>query len=348
MTKCRMLYEASNWEGDSSLVRIRAGMAIAVISILLAAVLTMFLFRSAPQSPDTPTGLSFQESKTTAGDTGSGIQPETQEITGTDKETAEPVSPETPATPEQAQTLTVSPGDGQKPVAPEPMSPAATEPQGIPVLYYHAVDEVPGNELYVRPAELDRQLAYLVEQGYHSISLAQLYQFLSNGQPLPAKPVALTFDDGYQDNYLKAAPILRKYGFTATVFMISGDIDAVPEYLTKNELVELTKDGWQIESHTVNHLYLTSLSKELINKELTKSKADLETATGSDVLFFTYPYGDYDNKVIQAVRDAGYLMAFTTAKGLVYPQTDLMRIPRVYIYAGMDPAEFARRVEHGA
>lgn len=220
--------------------------------------------------------------------------------------------------------------------------------KSIPVIYYHSVDRVLGNELCVPPEELNSEMEYLYRNGYHAISLTQLYKFLyGGGDHLPEKPIVITFDDGYKDNFTNALPILKKYDFTATVFMITAEIGN-GSYLSWDQLKELTLYGWQVESHTITHPKLSELNMEKLKLEVENSKLTLEQGLGHVVNYLAYPYGDYDERVIKAVKEAGYLMAFTTQKGWASRESDPMLIHRVYCYAGMGLTKFARRVNNPA
>jgi peptidoglycan/xylan/chitin deacetylase (PgdA/CDA1 family) len=215
----------------------------------------------------------------------------------------------------------------------------------VPVLYYHSIMKEVNNEVRMPPDQFEKQLAYLAENGFHCITLHQLYESLYQGSALPPKPFVITFDDGYIDNYQTAFPILKNYGFVASVFMVSGYIDE-KGYLTWSQLKELSSNGWDIADHTVHHLDLLKSDNSDLTKELEDSKQTLEIGLGHSVDFFAYPYGDFNDTVIQAVKNAGYLMAFTTLRGWADTKTDAYHIHRVYCYANMGLKEFANRLEN--
>lgn len=233
--------------------------------------------------------------------------------------------------------------------APDPAEVARTalqfQNQGFPILYYHSVARETGNELRMPPEEFDKQMAYLKDKGYQSVSLRQLYEAAYRGGILPEKSVVITFDDGYEDNYTNAFPILKKYGYTATVFMVTSYIDG-EGFLSGSQLKELTAGGWEIESHTVTHPDLTSARAADVADELKSSKEQLENELGKTVNFFAYPYGNFNNNVIQALQDAGYLLAVTTERGWASDEEDAWHVQRVYCYATMGMGEFSRRMEN--
>lgn len=214
----------------------------------------------------------------------------------------------------------------------------------VPVLYYHSVAVEAGNELRIPPAQFEEQMAYLAQEGYHSVTLEELYRYLYADGALPAKPVVITFDDGYVDNYTNAYPIMQKYGFTGTVFMVSGWLNG-SGYLSEQQLRELADAGWEIGGHTVNHPNLTGIDSATLDKELRESKESLEKILNRDVKTFAYPYGIYSEKVIESARASGYLNAVTTERGWANSKEDPYLLKRVYCYADMGMQEFTRRVQ---
>lgn len=217
--------------------------------------------------------------------------------------------------------------------------------QGVPILYYHSIMEENGNKLKMPPDQFEAQMAYLQEKGYQSLTLDQLYQAEYLGGALPSKPFVITFDDGYIDNYTTAFPILKKYGFIASIFMISSYINE-EGFLSWSQLKELAANGWEIEGHTANHLYLSKQDTKTVLNELESSKELLEKELGYPVNFFAYPYGDLNDKVAQAVKATGYVMAFTTERGWANNNVDAWHVHRVYCFADMGMSEFSRRLQN--
>ncbi|MDR3600041.1 MAG: polysaccharide deacetylase family protein [Desulfosporosinus sp.] len=215
----------------------------------------------------------------------------------------------------------------------------------IPILYYHSITSIPKNELCMPPEQFEKEIAYLSQHGYHSVTLNQLYNyFYGNGQ-LPEKPIVVTFDDGYKDNYTNAFPILKKYNFTATVFVITSNVGH-SNNLSWSQLQELTQNGWLVESHTVSHYDLTKLDSKKLAQELNDSKTNIEKQLGTTVDFFAYPSGRFNAKVERAVKGAGYRMAFTTQRGWADRAMDPLAIHRVYCFASMRIAGFGQRVQN--
>ncbi len=186
----------------------------------------------------------------------------------------------------------------------------------VPIMMYHHVGNPPPGADRIRrgltlsAANLDAQLAWLRQAGVQPISETQLFQALFYGVALPAHPVLLTFDDGYADNYTVALPILHRYGFTATFFIISGKVGK-PEYMNWDQIVSLDRQGMDIGSHTVDHNDLTILSEATRQGELANSAAAIAGHLGHPVYWFCYPSGDLNPRVVEDVRAAGYLLATT-------------------------------------
>lgn len=201
----------------------------------------------------------------------------------------------------------------------------------IPVLNYHKVDNM-NISLSLTPAEFEDQIRYLAENDYHSITPDQLMGYLKYGRPLPENPVLITFDDGYLDNYLNAYPILKKYGFTATVFLVTDLVGHDGRFMTWDQVREMQKNGFVFGSHTVNHLPLTKMNSDQALAELTGSSAAMERELGVKPRYFAYPTGAYNLKLEELVRQAGYRAAFTIRYGQVGLESDPYALERIPIF----------------
>ena len=226
-----------------------------------------------------------------------------------------------------------------------PKSVSVAEHQAVPILYYHSVMLEIGNDSRMPPDQFEAQMAYLQDKGYQSVSLDQLYQAQYRGGTLPSKPFVITFDDGYADNYTTAYPILKNHGFAAAIFMVSSYING-EGFMSWPQLKELVANGWEIEGHTVNHPYLSKQDATTVLSELRSSKELLEKELERPVDFFAYPFGDLNTAVVEAVKNAGYLMAVTTERGWANHNTDSWHVHRVYCYANMGLNEFSRRLQN--
>ncbi len=194
----------------------------------------------------------------------------------------------------------------------------------IPVLAYHRVGYTPDN-LTVTPERFANDLEHLQERGYCSISLEEFQKFIDGrSMDLPDKPVLITFDDGYLDNFQNAYPILRKYGMVGTFFVIT-DMLWAKERLTPEHIVEMAQGGMSFGSHTVTHRALAELDQPSIYDELVNSKAVLESVLGKQVNAIAYPRGSYNE-----AESLGYLTGFTVKEGICIkrsPEFELRRIP---------------------
>ena len=201
------------------------------------------------------------------------------------------------------------------------------------VLNYHKIDNM-HISLSVKPEDFERQMKYLAEHNFHSITPQELYAALVDGAELPENPVLITFDDGYMDNYTNAYPILKKYGLKATMFVITGFLDrAQPGYFTWGQAAEMEASGLiNIESHTVTHTSLTDLTEEQVKMELERSKNDIERRLGKQVDFLAYPTGTYNLHIAALVKEAGYKGAFTVKYGNVDRASNVFAIERVPVF----------------
>lgn len=219
----------------------------------------------------------------------------------------------------------------------------------VPILMYHYVSVPPSGadkyrlDLSVTPDAFETQMDYLATNGYHPIQLADLANHLLNDTPLPDKPIVLTFDDGYADNYTNVFPTLRKFKFTATFFVIT---DFVNEnrwgYLSWTQLAEMVKGGMEVGSHTVDHPDLYRKSRTFQNNQIAGSKKVIEANLPITVVSFSYPAGHYDSNTIAALRAAGYRAA-VMEKGVGQNSSYKMyELGRIRVRGGYPIDEFAR------
>ena len=176
---------------------------------------------------------------------------------------------------------------------------------GAVILAYHSLNSDEEETFALEPAEFEEQLQYLAAQGYQAVSLAELFDAWSGHGVLPAKPLVITFDDGYADNLTVALPILQRYGMKATIFVVAGEVGQ-PGYLTWEQLKMWRAAGGEIGSHTFNHKLLVNLGPEECRRELALSKSLLERGAGVPVSFLAYPFGGVDFGVVAAMKETGY------------------------------------------
>lgn len=203
---------------------------------------------------------------------------------------------------------------------------------GIPVLNYHQVNNEAHNMLTLSSQEFDAQMAYLSNAGYTTISPDQLVDYLQYGTSLPPKPILITFDDGYEDNYRVAYPILQKYNFTATIFLITDFIGNNGRYLSWKQVKEMHNNGFFFESHTLNHVFLTNASDEEVLSQLTKSREAIEWRLKQKAEYLAYPGGFYNQRIIELAKQAGYRSAFTINLGRDAQKCELFTLNRIPIF----------------
>ena len=170
--------------------------------------------------------------------------------------------------------------------------------RAVPVLNYHQINDRDENSLTVHTDEFDEQMKYLSDNGYHTITPEEMMDAWENGTPLPEKPVILTFDDGYVDNYKNAYPILEKYNLKGTIFLISDFIGTYPNYMTWAQVDEMQQSGLiDFESHTLSHPELDKIPADEVWHQLDSSKKALEWRLGKPINFIAYPCGSYDEEL---------------------------------------------------
>lgn len=201
---------------------------------------------------------------------------------------------------------------------------------GIPILYYHSVSPSANNEVIITPELLRSELQYLKNEGYTTLTLKDLSDYLLNNSPVPSKSIVITFDDGYMDNYNNAFPILKELEMNATIFCITSKLDG-SYYLSPDAIKEMSNYGIDIQSHTINHPKLDSLTYDKQLAELKESKQALESITGKPVTSIAYPFGNFNDDTIRAAKAAGYSFGFTTNRGLADRTDDSFKIDRIYI-----------------
>jgi len=218
--------------------------------------------------------------------------------------------------------------------------------KSVPVLAYHSITYEKGNSICLPIEKFKEQMQYLKDNGYHTITLTDLYKYHMRQRPIPEKSVVLTFDDGYENNYTAMFPVLKKYNFKATIFVITSTIDRYKKFLTSKQLIEMDKYSVDIESHTVNHDNLKLISKDDQLKTLAQSKKYLEKLLNKKINFIAYPYGGYSNSAIESVKRTGYTMAFTTVDSWSSKNDGLLSIHRVDISSSRNLKSFKTRISN--
>ena len=219
----------------------------------------------------------------------------------------------------------------------------------VPILMFHHIAVPPENadairlDLSVPPEHFAEMMAYFAAKDYHSVSIGDVYDALYSNKPLPRNPIVFTFDDGYDDVYTNALPILQKYGFTGTFYIPTGLLER-PGYMSWAQVEAMAKAGMDIESHSVTHPSLKAKPLAFLRTEIGDSKKALEAHLGTKVNFFCYPSGEYDALTIQVLQEFGYLSATTTWGGVVENSEFPFEWPRVRVHGDDRAADIAARL----
>lgn len=221
----------------------------------------------------------------------------------------------------------------------------------LPVLMYHHVREINSSmtktaqELSVTPANFDKQMGYLRDNNFTSIPIDQMMDALEKNTKLSAKPIIITFDDGYRDFYTDAFPILKKYNIRATVFVVSDYFDA-PAYVTKSMIKEMAENGIiDFESHGHTHTYLDRTSKTKLDFELTESKKRIKEITGKEVKHIAFPYGAWNNETLTEAAKIGYRSGFTIYQAYIHFKKYPLLQDRIRVNLSNNLSVFAKKVE---
>lgn len=203
----------------------------------------------------------------------------------------------------------------------------------VPILMYHKIDRVESlkSGLSVSPEAFEKQMSFLFRNKYNVVSLRKFLGLAVGKRAIPKNTIVITFDDGYENNYTEAFPILKKYNLPATIFIIT-DFIGNPGYMNREQLKELSDSGIiTIASHTVHHPVLTKIGAAEAKKEIKESKAMLEELLARPIELFSYPLGAFDAGVRQEVMSVGYLGAVATNPGKNYPNNDIYALKRMRI-----------------
>lgn len=222
----------------------------------------------------------------------------------------------------------------------------------VPILMYHYISANPRwpddplrTRLSVTPQQFAAQLAYLQRAGYTAITLDDLVAAAQDAAALPARPVVLTFDDGYADFYANAYPLLQQYSDHATIYIIT-DAVGKPGYMTWDQLRDLAGSPLiTIGAHTRTHPLLARLSAEQSWDEMAGSKTDLENMLGIVVRHLAFPSGSYSALTVQQAGQIGFATAVTTLPGLIQHADQLLTLRRVRVNGGAGLADLIAGLE---
>jgi peptidoglycan/xylan/chitin deacetylase (PgdA/CDA1 family) len=218
----------------------------------------------------------------------------------------------------------------------------------LPILMYHYVRTPPstktdllGYRLSVSPADFTTQMDWLSLHGFHPVDFNDVRAYFAGTQPLPAKPVVITLDDGYADLYTNAFPILAAHGYKAVAYIVSGFVGRW-SYVSAAQVVQMDHNGIEIAAHTVDHANLARSSYASMMYQLVDSKRMLENLLGHSVLDFAYPSGQFNAQTVAAVQRAGYDTAVTEIFSVDHSVGDRYVWTRVRVGGGESLAEFVK------
>lgn len=228
----------------------------------------------------------------------------------------------------------------------------------IPILTYHQISLPPAKgarfrSLCVSPAAFARQMALLKLLGYQGLSMTALLPYLKGEKN--GKVVGITFDDGYLNNLTHALPVLQRYGFSSTCYVVSQllgksnvwdsaqGVAQVP-LMTGSELEKWLAGGQEVGAHSRTHAHLPELDLLGAEQEITDSKVELHCLLGAPVEHFCYPFGQYAQEHVDLVRVARYQSATTTQRGRCKPGADLLQLPRVPVVRSTSLLMFGAKV----
>jgi peptidoglycan/xylan/chitin deacetylase (PgdA/CDA1 family) len=229
-------------------------------------------------------------------------------------------------------------------------SPAAAYRGPVPILTYHQIRAAPHGDrspasasLWMPASRFRAQMDGLARRGFHGVTLNQMWEAWHGGPALPAKPVVVSFDDGYASQYTNAEPVLARLGWPGVLNLEVSRID-VPGGLSSGVVQSLVGRGWELASHTLTHPDLTRVSAAELKREVVNSRVALERDYGVPIRFFCFPYGHSDAAARAAVRAAGYTAATTTRPRIASPRDGRFALPRITVSPHDTAAGLARRL----
>jgi len=220
--------------------------------------------------------------------------------------------------------------------------------QTVPVIAYHKFSKTKADAMTVTENAFEQQMRFLKENGYRVITMDEFFGFLDFQSQIPKKSVVITMDDGWRSAYEIAFPILKKYGYPATLFVYTDLIFQSDKTLDWNLIAEMSKNGIDVQCHSKTHRNLDRRESresfreyfEAVKKELTESAKIVKRRLNKDVRYLAYPYGDTNHLVVALVVKLGYQGAFTVERESNPFFVDPYRIKRSMIYGNFDLKDF--------
>ena len=206
---------------------------------------------------------------------------------------------------------------------------------------YHSISEHVGKEKHnkwrVKPKDFEKQMNWFYKNNWKSFTISELVKL----DEIPKKSFVVTFDDGFEDNFLNAFPILKKYNFKATIYLVPNEktnqwevknTSVLSNLLNNEQILQMQNSGLiEFGSHTLSHVNLSTINDEQLLNELKKSKEEVEKITNQECEAFAYPYGKFDDNIVNSVKRVGYKNATVVKRGLFKKDDDVFTIKRVSI-----------------
>jgi len=230
----------------------------------------------------------------------------------------------------------------------------------LPILAMHGVEPIPSGKYELSSAAFEYLLSTLKSYGYRTVTLMDVLANLDKGKALPAKPIIISMDDGYQNLYINAFPLAKKYGFKFTVFLVTGligdneaarrlnefdaDVYGIParQMLIWPEIQAMSKSGIEFQSHSWGHEIVTDISAEAITQTLKQSKSDIESKLGKSCVFIAWPHDATSEEAVSLLAGAGYRGALRAYGGVEDLSTiNLNNILRLNIDGTINPVDYA-------
>ncbi len=233
-----------------------------------------------------------------------------------------------------------------------------------PILMYHRVGDAHNEwerKYCVSPQRFSEHMQVLARAGWQAVTIDNFFAWLDGSIELPEQSFLLTFDDGFLGVYEHAAPLLAALSWPATVFLVSqliGQRDAWCEthnpsgatypLMGASHILNLREHGFSFHSHTRSHADLPTLDDNALYSQLAGARDDLQTLLGEAVDYLAYPYGRYDDRVLQAAQAAGYRGAFSVQPGFNRPNIDRFRLRRLDVFGTDSAAALRRKITLGS
>lgn len=250
-----------------------------------------------------------------------------QNPTSIQTKTAIPPTASATPTPTNSPTATWTPTPSQIPTDTwSTLGPGLVE---IPILLYHHVEHSPDPTKYSIDIQLfEDQMELISQRGYRSITHMQLRQAIYEGALLPPKPILITFDDGHVDNFVNAFPIMQSHGLTGTIYIVANRLDS-DGFLSVDQLNAMIEAAWEVGSHSMTHIDLTTLQPEELRVEILDSRLLLEDRLGIEVRSFAYPLGRFNETIISKIENYGYRTGMGLGKNISHNASTIYYLSRL-------------------